>query len=153
MNPNHLLEKGVRDACRAHYKYGHPRVARGVADQGGFYSAIDIGNPKIGKRTVPFTLISTGDAESIVPGLANYRLDLTISFMTSSSDNSLQQHEDWAAALGDWIDTEAWIDYLKDNGICLIYKPIVALGSSLEVSEEGLWATNWMYQLVMCPLV
>lgn len=153
MNPNHILERGVRDALKSHFKYGHPRVSRGVAGEGGFYSAIDVGNPKVAKRTTPFTLISTGDAESIIPGLANYRIDLTISFMTNSADTKLQDHEALADALGDWLDTEAWIQYLKDNSICLIYTPITAYGSSLEISEDDLRATNFMWQFVMCPLM
>lgn len=153
MNPNHTIERAMRDCLKAHWPHGHPRVSRGVADRGGFYSAIDIGNESHGNmKTLPMTLVSSSEAESILPGLANYRVQLTVTFISNPADNTLAQHEAFANEIGKFLDGETWIDWMETNGRAVIYTPFEASGSSLETNEIGHWATNWEMTFVFYEL-
>lgn len=152
MNINHVIERGFRDAMRARWPKGHPRLSRGVAGHGAFYSAVDVGSLD-GLRALPYTLVSSGDAESWIPGLANYRMDVTISFVSSKNDNTVEQHEEFARHIGEYVDSMEWIEYFKVNNLALIYTPLISTGTSLEISEEGHMAANFMLRFALCPLV
>jgi hypothetical protein len=142
LNINHLIETGVRDYLRAEYPEGLPRVSRGVSDRGGFFATVDEGDTRFKERALPMTLIRTGEAETFIPGSGNYRVELSLSFISTSHDNSLAYHEQWAKDLCDAMGAFGWVDYLSDQGLVHVYKPIESRGASVDVESDDKWITS-----------